>query len=264
MSRIRSFISFVVFLCTMAVNAQDVIVFRNGDEVEAKVEEISSTQIKYKRTSNLDGPSYVSEKSEVSVIKYNNGEQEVFDAVPVSSNLYPKPMPAVFNDVKVTRKSPSGLAYRDNNMYLSNSEANNYLGSDYFAFSEQSHRMKSGFGLMMMGAGLYVAMPTFLILSFATSENAGDSSNHYSYDYYDADRYVNTPFLVASVVSGVAACVALPIGVVKFATGKTRCHRILKNHYSTVYEENPKEGSYDNLTFKVNAKPNGLSMSLSF
>lgn len=249
----------------MGVNAQDVIVFQNGDEVEAKVEEVSSGQVKYKKTSNLDGPSYISAKSEISIIKYKNGEQDVFgtDTIAPESSLQPM-LSVVNNDVKVTRRSPSGLAYRDNDMYLSNSEANNYLGSDYYAFSELSHRMKSGFGLMMSGAALYVAMPTFLILSFATSEHTDDYNHHYGYDYYDFDRYVNTPFLIASVVSGVAASVILPIGIVRFATGKTKCHRILKNHNNTVYEENSKNGSYDNLTFKVNAKPNGFSMSLNF
>ena len=38
-----------------AVNAQDIIVLKDGNMIEAKVTEISSSEIRYKRFDNLDG-----------------------------------------------------------------------------------------------------------------------------------------------------------------------------------------------------------------
>jgi hypothetical protein len=55
----------------------DLIVMRNGEEVRAKVLELSSTLIKYKRCDMIDGPLYTVNKSEVFMIKYPNGTKEV-------------------------------------------------------------------------------------------------------------------------------------------------------------------------------------------
>ncbi len=56
----------------------DIITLQNGDEISAKVIEISDNQIKYKKCSNLQGPVYSIEKSEVLFIKYKNGQKDVF------------------------------------------------------------------------------------------------------------------------------------------------------------------------------------------
>ena len=67
-----------------AVQAQDVILKRNGEEVQVKVQEISLHEIKYKRFDNLDGPMISISKRDVFMIKYENGTKEVFnEAVPV-------------------------------------------------------------------------------------------------------------------------------------------------------------------------------------
>jgi len=57
----------------------DIIVFRNGNEVKAKVTEIGTDEIKYKRCDYLTGPVMSVKKSEVFMIKYANGEKEVFE-----------------------------------------------------------------------------------------------------------------------------------------------------------------------------------------
>jgi hypothetical protein len=63
--------------CFIAV-AQDVIVLKNGNETQAKVTEIGLDEIKYKKFSNLDGPTYTLQKSEVFMIKYENGDKDFF------------------------------------------------------------------------------------------------------------------------------------------------------------------------------------------
>jgi len=69
------------FLLCAFVNlwAQDVIVTKKGEEILAKVEEIGDTQIKYKKFSHLSGPIYSLLKSEIFMIKYENGSRDVFD-----------------------------------------------------------------------------------------------------------------------------------------------------------------------------------------
>jgi hypothetical protein len=72
----------VVFLVTgiCSVAAQDLIVLKNGEMIEAKVTEISPTEIRYKRVDNLDGPTIVIPATSVLSIKYENGTSEIINA----------------------------------------------------------------------------------------------------------------------------------------------------------------------------------------
>ena len=74
----KIFISIMLAAGVMAANAQDVITKRNGDEINAKVTEINSSEIKYKKYGNENGPTYTIAKSEVFMIKYENGDRDVF------------------------------------------------------------------------------------------------------------------------------------------------------------------------------------------
>lgn len=56
----------------------DVILLRSGDEIKAKVTEIGTDVIKYKRCDNLDGPTISVRKNDVFMITYSNGSKDVF------------------------------------------------------------------------------------------------------------------------------------------------------------------------------------------
>lgn len=67
-----------LFLYGMACSAQDVITLNSGDEISTKVLEVTDTEIRYKKWSNKEGPTYSISKGEVFMIKYINGEKDVF------------------------------------------------------------------------------------------------------------------------------------------------------------------------------------------
>ncbi len=69
------------FFAIPCICAQDIITLKSGDEIKAKVVEISSTEIKYKRFDNLNGPTVVITKADVFTIKYENGTKEVISPV---------------------------------------------------------------------------------------------------------------------------------------------------------------------------------------
>ncbi|MDO8998552.1 MAG: DUF4190 domain-containing protein [Bacteroidota bacterium] len=69
-----------------ATDSCDIITLRNGDEVSAKVLEITSIEIKYKRCNLSDGPLYIVKKSDVFMIKYTNGTKDVFKSEPITTN----------------------------------------------------------------------------------------------------------------------------------------------------------------------------------
>jgi hypothetical protein len=70
-------------------NAQDLIILKNGYTIEAKVLEISPTEIKYKRFDHLDGPTIVIMAMDVLSIKYENGRTEIINSVSQSATTTP-------------------------------------------------------------------------------------------------------------------------------------------------------------------------------
>jgi len=73
---------FILFcITTICSYAQDVIVLKDGTTILSKVTEVSSSEIKYKKISNIDGPIFTIKSSDVLSINYNNGEKDSFNEV---------------------------------------------------------------------------------------------------------------------------------------------------------------------------------------
>ena len=64
----------------------DILTLRDGSEISAKVVEITSNEIKYKKCDYQDGPLYTKLKSDVFMIKYSNGSKDVFSSKETSDN----------------------------------------------------------------------------------------------------------------------------------------------------------------------------------
>ncbi len=78
----RKFIVYtsIIFISITSGTAQDLIIKRNTEEIPAKVFEVTPTEIKYKRADHLDGPTFIIPKSEVFMIRYENGTNDIFYA----------------------------------------------------------------------------------------------------------------------------------------------------------------------------------------
>ena len=85
----KTFLPLVVFIFILIVNAQsqDIITKKNGDDIQAKVLEITLTELKYKNFNNLNGPLISILKSDVIFVKYENGTKDVFAEEKPSSLL---------------------------------------------------------------------------------------------------------------------------------------------------------------------------------
>lgn len=70
----------ILFLTSGTVSAQDIIVLNNktADEIEAKIVEVSRDEVKYKKWTYQDGPTFSVSTSEIIFIKYQNGEKQTF------------------------------------------------------------------------------------------------------------------------------------------------------------------------------------------
>ena len=65
----------LLLLCTVSVSAQDVIVKKDGSTIVCRVVELTESEIVYKKWGNLNGSSYVMERSAASAINYQNGKK---------------------------------------------------------------------------------------------------------------------------------------------------------------------------------------------
>ncbi len=122
-------IVFMLMLCGLQLTmyAQDIIIRKDGSEISAKMLEVSTNEIKYKRFDNLEGPVYSENKNLILKIKYANGTEDIFVTAtdPSARNVVWQDVPQVKKPSKVRY---SGLV-----------ELSPYLGFDYTNNSYHYH-----------------------------------------------------------------------------------------------------------------------------
>jgi hypothetical protein len=68
---------FILFICSSnIIKAQDTLSMRSGENMLVKVIEVGTTEVKYKKLDNLNGPVFSILKSDLLMIKYENGTSE--------------------------------------------------------------------------------------------------------------------------------------------------------------------------------------------
>ena len=78
MKRILIILS-ALFVCAATASAQDVITKKNGEDIKAKVLEIDNSNVKYKLFDEPNGVTYTMPKSQILMIRYESGRNEVFN-----------------------------------------------------------------------------------------------------------------------------------------------------------------------------------------
>ncbi|MGN1221345.1 MAG: hypothetical protein ACI4TU_10460, partial [Candidatus Cryptobacteroides sp.] len=66
-------------VCAATASAQDVITKKNGEDIKAKVLEIDNSNVKYKLFDEPNGVTYTMPKSQILMIRYESGRNEVFN-----------------------------------------------------------------------------------------------------------------------------------------------------------------------------------------
>ncbi|MEN8225942.1 MAG: hypothetical protein ABFS05_11360 [Bacteroidota bacterium] len=84
-----------IILFTFFGNSQDIIIKKDGSEINSIVKEITPDLVKYKKYVNQDGPIYNISKGEIFMIKYENGETDIFNKQ-TSQQTISEPVPLAF------------------------------------------------------------------------------------------------------------------------------------------------------------------------
>ncbi len=92
--------------------SQDIIIKKSLEDVQAKVIEVTTTEIKYKKFNNLNGPTYIILKSDVLMIRYENGTKDIF---PESQNT--SVVNTSSSDMKLKGKQYTITNYKGKNLF---------------------------------------------------------------------------------------------------------------------------------------------------
>ena len=119
----KGFLLSIICLLQIALSAQDTIYKRSGELISAKVLEINTKEISYKRFDLLEGPLYIANKNDIKKIKYATGTIDSFAVVasPSPPVLYvnrPKKYIYQENYDQITTTFRRGI-YRHQGHYLS-------------------------------------------------------------------------------------------------------------------------------------------------
>lgn len=199
-------------LLSLSAMAQDVVVMQNGDEIQCKLIEIGIEKITYKKWSNLNGPLYVEEKADVFMIKYENGEKEVFG---VRTNTQQKEnfisaSGTTIPNLVYDKNSSSGLSSGE--MKINETDARRILGKDWDDFEMFRNKKQKGKHLLVWG----IVCRSVSIPLFGVGIVKG-----------------KLPFYITGVGLRLSGTALLTSGIVKMAKGQHGCNRIVKQHDSS-------------------------------
>ena len=78
----KNILLFILFICSSnIIKAQDTLSMRSGETILVKVIEVGTSEVKYKKLDNLNGPVFSMLKSDLLMIKYENGTKDDFSSI---------------------------------------------------------------------------------------------------------------------------------------------------------------------------------------
>ena len=161
----------LVLTASLSVAAQDIIILRNSERIDARIVEVTSTEIAYTLASDGSGQVFRLSVAEIASIMYGNGNEQAFNAEPkgqgtVSSSSGDGTGKLKFNPTPQGRKRPFGISigYTSKQMALGSlkvSMLSNEIGKSSPALMVgfyMAPEFKYGIGIQ---TGLYYELATY-------------------------------------------------------------------------------------------------------
>lgn len=190
MKKTLSLIAFAV--SSFALNAQDILVRKSGEAENVKVLEISPTEIKFKKSNNPDGPTFIEKRSNLYSIKYQNGEVQLFNEKVKSEKTRSLPPSIYTNPPKFTHEAELFIGDGWGAGYQLRKDFNPYIGWDILGVSYMSYFESPGeIGLVnIRPLGIKGYTPAYKAIRGFTGLKLGYSFGYEKYYYYDV-FYIN-------------------------------------------------------------------------
>lgn len=194
----------VLFFASLMTMAQDVIVKKDGSTLLSKVVEINDVEIKYRKWSNLEGPVYSVNKSDVLSINYQNGE--------IDKLIVEEEEPLVQEIIKEGKMERKGDHLTLDGCVLTDEEVRRLIGEEnYQTFLGARKQINTGIGF----TGLFV----FSVFTGGVSLAA---------IFYGLDEVAYYP--IVFVGSSIITLISIPLACVFTGIGKGRMSRLADNY----------------------------------
>ncbi len=264
MNKLLTLLLLFVFI-SAASFAQDIIVTKDKERIQAKILEVSKDEIKYKKFTYQDGPIFAIDIDEVVTVAYENGEVEIYDEENIE-----KKNEMVQAKAEALRKQEAlyGTFIKEDDVYYlcdrdktTKMDQKAYIQfiqdncpEAYRSYQKGNKLWKAGLGMLGGGLGMTLLLGTPLYVV--------GISKMVNYDY-DHTQYDHTQYNVG-VGCGVAGSVFLTVGLLATAGSIPLLvvGGIKRNNSYEVYNDHCKNPQY--LSFSINAKANGVGLALNF
>ncbi len=249
-----------LLLCTISASAKDVITKTDGSKVDAKVEEVTETLIKYRRASNPAGsPLYTISLSSVASIAYEDGTVDVFNSettltsTPSTAESAPVATSSAPTDEELLRYAESIPAYKqsgtisDTELFRMSSIPINSTPKALYAKAKKYRIIGWTVGSALILAGVIVP----------------NAIHFWNDDAYEPAYYVP---MIGGIIGGTAVC----IGFNLYANSLKKQARELEMYSANIIENDILNFGGNKLTAGVNMMGNrmththGLGLSLKF
>tara|TARA_B100001758_G_C18391242_1_gene603051 strand:+ start:516 stop:1496 length:981 start_codon:yes stop_codon:yes gene_type:complete len=70
----------IIYFPSITLFSQDIIILKDGTEINSIVKEVNQDNIKYLKFSSKEGPIYTKSISDIFMVKYQNGEKDIFNS----------------------------------------------------------------------------------------------------------------------------------------------------------------------------------------
>jgi hypothetical protein len=241
----------IIALMSVVAFAQDVIVTKDKEQIQAKILEVSSDEIKYKKYSYLDGPTFSLDVDKVLTIAYENGDVEVYDKDFIEEKeeiirekeellLKQKAMYGTFDkeDGFYYLRGESSMTKMDKKAYLAFIQEN--CPEAYRSYQKGNTMFKTGAGMLGSGLGLMFLLGTPLYCVGLSGK-----SNH-----WEGCLISGSVFITLGSLSTAGSIPLMIVGGIK----RNNSHEVYNEHCNN---ETP-------ITFSVNATSNGIGLALNF
>jgi hypothetical protein len=103
----KAIVCMVTLLLASSLWAQDIIVTTDSKKIEAKILEVSDSEIKYKEKEYLDGPTFVMATNKISSVLYANGKVVLYNQSPADEKKEEQQQVQAMPEQQVIPSAPS-------------------------------------------------------------------------------------------------------------------------------------------------------------
>ena len=245
----NKFLTLLLFVTISIVSfAQDIIITKDKERIQAKILEVSKDEIKYKKFTYQDGPVFSIDIDEIVTVAYENGEVEIYNEETIEEKN--EMIQAKAEALRKQEAMYGTLIKGDDLYYLCDRDKRTKMDKEaylefiqdncpeaYKSYKKGNRLWKAGFGLLGSGLGMTLLVGTPLCV-FGILEPD------------EACCIAGSFFITMGSLATIGSIPLLVVGGIK------------RNNSHEVYNDHCKNPQY--LSFSINAKANGVGLALNF